>query len=61
MTFQDDPETTVSGHINTVNDAFDTISVRFQMRRTEFDLIQDGLKADLISFMEWMAAAADKE
>ena len=49
----------ISGHTDTVNEAYDVINVRFKMRRSEFDLIQDGLKADLISFMEWMAAAAD--
>lgn len=59
MTFIDDPETMISGHTDTVNEAYDVINVRFKMRRSEFDLIQDGLKADLISFMEWMAAAAD--
>tara|TARA_R110002020_G_scaffold244404_1_gene458053 strand:- start:671 stop:853 length:183 start_codon:yes stop_codon:yes gene_type:complete len=54
MTFKDDPQTKISGQTFTVNDSYDVISVRFQMRKTEFDLIKGGLKADLVDFVEWL-------
>ena len=43
-----------SSHKSIVDDSFDLMTVTFQMRETEFNLIKDGLKADLVSFMEWL-------
>ena len=44
----------ISSHKSIVDDSFDLMTVTFQMRETEFNLIKDGLKADLVSFMEWL-------
>lgn len=54
MNFQDDDQTAIESETITINDNFDIVSVRFQMKKSEFDLIKDGLKADLVSFMEWL-------
>lgn len=54
MTFEDDEYTIVKGHRFTVNDDFDVISVRFQMKQSEFDAIKDGLKADMQYFLDWL-------
>ena len=57
MTFQDDSETWISGGTITINDSFDVVTVQFQMRRSEFDLVKGGLKADLVEFVEWLEAS----
>lgn len=54
MTFKDDDRTMISSHKSIVDDSFDLMTVTFQMRETEFNLIKGGLKADLVSFMEWL-------
>lgn len=54
MTFKDDENTVISSHKMTVNDSFDVIAVRFQMKQSEFDAIKNGLKADLVEFVEWL-------
>lgn len=54
MNFQDDDQTAIESETITINDNFDIVSVRFQMKQSEFDLIKGGLKADLVSFMEWL-------
>lgn len=54
MTFEDDENTVISGHRMTINDSFDVVCVRFQMRQSEFDLIKSGLKADMEYFLDWL-------
>ena len=57
MNFQDDLETQISGHTDTVNDAYDVINVRFKMRRSEFDVIMTGTEADKDAFLAWLLTA----
>ena len=54
MNFKDDDQTSIQGHTYTVNDSYDVISVRFQMKQSEFDLIKSGLKADMEYFLDWL-------
>ena len=57
MSYVDDEFTVKDSHTETINDSFDVIVVSFQMKQSEFDLIKDGLKDDLVSFMEWLEAS----
>jgi hypothetical protein len=54
MTFEDDDQTILRHEVSTINNSYDVISVRFQMRQSEFDLIKSGLKADMEYFLEWL-------
>lgn len=54
MTFEDDDQTVLRHDVSTINNSYDVISVRFQMRQSEFDLIKDGLKADMEYFLDWL-------
>jgi len=54
MNFEDDDQTIIRRDSMTVNDNFEVIYVRFQMRQSEFDLIKSGLKADMEYFLEWL-------
>lgn len=54
MTFEDDDQTILRHEVSTINNSYDVISVRFQMKQSEFDLIKDGLKADMEYFLEWL-------
>lgn len=54
MNFQDDDETVIKRHTVTINDSFDVVCIRFQMRQSEFDLIKDGLKSDMEYFLDWL-------
>jgi len=54
MTFEDDHQTILRHEVSTINNSYDVISVRFQMRQSEFDLIKSGLKADMEYFLEWL-------
>jgi|15BtaG_2_1085339.scaffolds.fasta_scaffold14986_3 hypothetical protein len=54
MTFKDDDQTILRHEVSTINNSYDVISVRFQMRQSEFDLIKSGLKADMEYFLEWL-------
>jgi hypothetical protein len=59
VTFIDDPETAISGHTNTVNEEFDTISVRFQMRSSELETIASGTEAEKDALIAWLLTAAE--
>jgi len=59
MTFKDDPQTTISSHIYTVDDAYDVVSVRFQMRRSELDAIASGTEAEKDALIAWLTPAAE--
>ena len=61
MTFKDDPQTTTSGHTYTVNDSYDVISVRFQMRRSELDAVANGTEADKDALIAWLTPAQEPE
>ena len=59
MTFKDDPQTTISGNTYTVNDSYDVVSVRFQMRRSELDTIASGTEAEKDALIAWLITAAE--
>jgi hypothetical protein len=54
MTFQDDENTKIRSSTSTVNDQFDVVSVRFQMRRSELDAIATGTEADKDALIAWL-------
>ena len=54
MTFEDDDQTVIQKHTMTINDQFDVVSVRFQMRRSELDAIASGTEADKDALIEWL-------
>ncbi len=58
MNFQDDPQTTISGHTDTVNDSYDVVSVRFQMRLSELETIASGTEAEKDTLIAWLIQAA---
>jgi hypothetical protein len=57
--FTDDQETTISGHSYTVNDSYDVVSVRFQMRRSELETIASGTEAEKDALIAWLITAAE--
>jgi hypothetical protein len=59
MTFQDDPQTTISGNTYTVNDSYDVVSVRFQMRSSELETIASGTEAEKDTLIAWLLTAAE--
>jgi hypothetical protein len=59
MTFIDDDQTTIEADTITINESFDIVSVRFQMRRTEFDTITNGTEAEKDSLIAWLTPAAE--
>lgn len=59
MTFQDDPQTTISGGTYTVDDAYDVVSVRFQIRRSELDTIASGTEAEKDALIAWIIQATE--
>ena len=61
MTFEDDEQTIISRDSATVNDNFDVVSVRFQMRATELEAIATGTEADKDAFIEWLTPAPAEE
>ena len=61
MTFKDDPETQIESHVDTINDQFDVVSVRFQMRRSELDAIATGTEADKDALIAWLTPAPADE
>ena len=54
MTFQDDENTKIRSNTSTINDEFDVVSVRFQMRRSELDAIATGSEADKDALIAWL-------
>ena len=54
MTFQDDDQTSIQKSTWTINDNFDVVTVRFQMRRSELDAIASGTEADKDALIEWL-------
>ena len=61
MTFQDDEHTKIRSSTSTINDNFDVVSVRFQMRASELDAIATGTEADKDAFIEWLTPAPAEE
>jgi hypothetical protein len=59
MNFTDDDQTTIEADTITINESFDIVSVRFQMRRTEFDTIANGTEAEKDTLIEWLTPAAE--
>ena len=59
MTFEDDENTAIDSHIMTINDSFDVVCVRFQMRRSELDAIATGTEADKDALIAWLTPAAE--
>jgi len=58
MNFQDDDQTAIEADTITINDNFDIVSVRFQMRRSELDAIASGTEADKDALIAWLTPAA---
>tara|TARA_R110000824_G_scaffold399913_1_gene606318 strand:- start:533 stop:718 length:186 start_codon:yes stop_codon:yes gene_type:complete len=61
MTFVDDDQTVIQATTMTINDQFDVVSVRFQMRRSELEAIATGTEADKDALIEWLTPAAEPE
>ena len=59
MTFEDDDQTSIQKSTWTINDNFDVVSVRFQMRRAELDAIASGTEADKDALIEWLTPAPE--
>ena len=61
MNFQDDDQTAIEADTITINDNFDIVSVRFQMRATELEAIANGTEADKDALIAWLTPAAEPE
>lgn len=59
MTFIDDDQTTIEADTITINESFDIVSVRFQMRRSELDTIANGTEAEKDALIAWLTPAAE--
>lgn len=57
--FKDDDQTTIEAETITINDNFEIVSVRFQMRRSELDAIASGTEAEKDALIEWLTPAAE--
>jgi len=61
MNFQDDSETWIQASTVTVNDSYEVVTVRFQMRRSELDAIATGTEADKDALIAWLTPAPEPE
>ena len=61
MTFKDDDQTAIEADTITINDNFDIVSVRFQMRRSELDAIASGTEAEKDELIAWLTPAPEPE
>ena len=59
MKFKDDDQTTIEAETITINDNFEIVSVRFQMRRSELDAIASGTEAEKDALIELLTPAAE--
>lgn len=59
MTFIDDDQSTIEAHTITINETFDLVSIRLQMRRTELDTIASGTEAEKDALIAWLTPAAE--